>query len=122
MRRVDHHEMPQQFRSLGCQIPGNSTAPVVSDQRLHAATGLLVDQSSDVCHEMLGSIGFHLLRRRGAAKATQVRSDAAVAFAEMLEQLIPDERSLREAMKKNKDRLPRRSRRPTLQCDAVRQD
>src|SRR4051812_37257227 len=114
--------MPQQFRSLCGQIPGNSAAPVVSDQRLRAATGLLVDQRSDVCHEMLGSIGFHLLRRRGAAKATQVRSDTAIAFAKMLEQLIPDERSLREAMKKNKDRLSCRSRCPTLQCDAVRQD
>ena len=97
-------------------------APVVGNERLDAPTGLLIDQRNDVLDEMLCSVGGDLLRSARALETAKVGRDASIAVTKVLEHVVPDERTFREAMQEKQDRKRRRTAGPATQGDAMRQD
>jgi hypothetical protein len=119
VRRVDHDQPLQLFRSLGADVPCHRPSPVVRNESLDAASSLLVNQCNDVRDEMLGSIGLDLVRRTRSFEAAKVGGDAAIAVTEPLEHVIPDERTFREPVKKKQYGKRTRTSGPTAQGDAV---
>ena len=69
--------------------------------------------------EVLGAIGLDLGRRRRSLVAAQVGRDAAIAVGEMLEQLVPDERRLREAVQEHEHRRAAPAGGTAAELDAV---
>ena len=110
MRRVEDHQACQQVRPRSGEVPRRRTAPVVRDQKIEGCAGRTgraghrPDQRREVLHDVPRTVSLDLDRRRRASEAAQIGRDGDRLAREPLEDLVPGEGALREAVQQQDPR------------------
>ena len=107
MRRVEDHQASQQVRPHSGEVPRRRTAPVVRDQKIEGCAGRAghrPDQRREVLHDVPRTVSLDLERRRRASEAAQIGRDGDRLAREPLEDLVPGEGALREAVQQQDPR------------------